>query len=155
MRMSGPCLLLPFDVQQLQPGWQDGQPAPLCRHPHPVHPLLITHWAGWTGLGRGLGWKAWQGHLGTRDTQSSICFGGLERCFGPQVGVLSNMVCVGPGDAVPPLSQVPAHRDSVSTPGTKCHTMQMRLREQLIEGPCPASELQSNMQMAPREASKG
>jgi len=97
----------------------------------------------------------WQGHLGTRDTQSSICFGGLERFFGPHVGVLSDGVCLGPGDAVPPPSRVPAHCDSVSAPGTKCHTMQMRLRERLIEGPCPASELQSNMQMAPREASEG
>lgn len=33
--------------------------------------------------------------------------------------------------------------------------MQMRLRERLIEGPCPASELQSNMQMAPEEATEG
>lgn len=56
---------------------------------------------------------------------------------------------------VPPQSRVLEHGASVSTPRTKCQTMQMRLREQLIEGPCPASELQSNMQMASEEASEG
>lgn len=56
---------------------------------------------------------------------------------------------------VPPQSRVLEHGAGVSAPRTKCQTMQMRLRERLIEGPCPASELQSNMQMAPEEASEG
>lgn len=48
----------------------------------------------------------------------------------------------------PPRATSPSPGDGVSAPGTKCQPMQMRLRERLIEGPCPASELQSNMQMA-------
>lgn len=62
------------------------------------------------------------------------------------------------GDIVPtctPWSHVPNHSAGVSAPSTKCQMMQMRLQEQLIEGPCPASELQSNMQMDPEEASEG
>lgn len=62
------------------------------------------------------------------------------------------------GDTVPtsaPRSCVPDHSAGVSAPRTKCQTMQMRLQERLIEGPCPTSELQSNMQMAPEEASEG
>lgn len=62
------------------------------------------------------------------------------------------------GDTVPtstPWSRVPNHGAGVSAPSTKCQTMQMRLQERLIEGPCPASELQSNMQMDPEEASEG
>lgn len=37
----------------------------------------------------------------------------------------------------PPTSR---HGAGVSAPGTKCQPMQMRLQEQLIEGPCPAPD---------------
>lgn len=54
-----------------------------------------------------------------------------------------------------PQNRVPNRSARVTAPRTKCQAMQMRLRERLIEGPCPAPELQSNMQMAPEEASEG
>lgn len=54
-----------------------------------------------------------------------------------------------------PRTVSPNRSAGVTALRTKCQAMQMRLRERLIEGPCPAPELQSNMQMAPEEASEG
>lgn len=115
------------------------------------------------GLGCRSGWEAttqatW-GHGHPKLPHLHGVLGRLEGCWGlcpvlaPPGGCRA--ACVGCwglhhelGSWDPPQATSPSPGGGVSAPGTKCHPMQMRLRERLIEGPCPASELQSNMQMA-------
>lgn len=74
--------------------------------------------------------------------------GALPGACIPQGGAEQPMRGAGGAGTPPPRATSPSPGGGVSAPGTKCQPMQMRLRERLIEGPCPASELQSNMQMA-------